>query len=279
MTEKLGTTLTKISRFSNGRRLLVLNALLGVATELGIVDLATAIEEARDNERATRKLERMWRLVRKKQSKGRGKAREIDIQLDRIISAMFGALSSRLAALDPSSELAGKIRALIDTYYPEGVAGITEAEYDDALAIIEEMNEDFATYSEEQLKELSIEYHVAELARLAPLFQVELNKTGGGFRFKTLYEARLEGHERLCELIGGILFFTRDRNNAAHVANRAALLAPILAADERVKARRKRKNGPDVEVDPNTGEELLDDDELVDEEGIDQDLDDAAENV
>ena len=40
------------------------------------------------------------------------------------------------------------------------------------------------------------------------------------------------------------------------MAARAALLAPIRDANARVAERRKRKNAPDVEVDPETGEEL-----------------------
>ena len=40
------------------------------------------------------------------------------------------------------------------------------------------------------------------------------------------------------------------------MAARAALLAPIREANDRVAARRKIKNAPDVDVDPETGEEL-----------------------
>ncbi len=280
MSEKQGTELSDLNRFSNGRRLFVLRAMKKLVTDLGMAELGGAVDWALSHERATRKLERRWRQVRKKQSQGRGKAKEIDIQLDRLIGSMFTALNAQLPPLDPESELAVRIRGFLDAYFPEGPAAITQAEYEDALAIIDEMNEDLAPLSEEQLKELTVLNHARELARLAPLFQAELDSPSAGFKFKTLREARLEGHERLCELVGGVLFFTRDRGNPENVEKRAALLAPVLEANERVKARRKRKNGPDVEVDPNTGEELLEDDVLADED-VDQDLDggDPPENA
>jgi len=281
MSEKKGTELSKLNRFSNGRRLFVLRKMHKLANELAMPELVTAAAWALTHERTTRKLERKWRQVREKRSRGRGKAQEIDIKLDRIIGAMFGALNNLLEPLDPASELAIKVRAFIDTYFPNGAEEITKAEFEDALAIIDEMNEDLAALTEEQLAELSILHHARGLAHFAPLFHAELDGPSDGFEFRTLLNARLEGHERLCELVGGVLFLTRDRDNPQNVEKRAALLAPVLDANERVSARRKRRNGPDVEVDPNTGEELLEDDVLVDEEDVDQDLDttDPTENV
>lgn len=53
---------------------------------------------------------------------------------------------------------------------------------------------------------------------------------------------------------------TRDEE---HVRKRTAILAPIVGLNERVRARRSRRSAPDVEADPETGEERL-----VTEDGV-----------
>ena len=72
MSEKQGTELSDLNRFSNGRRLFVLRAMKKLATDLGMAELGGAVDWALSHERATRKLERRWRQVRKKLSQGRG---------------------------------------------------------------------------------------------------------------------------------------------------------------------------------------------------------------
>src|SRR5690606_33071236 len=119
----------------------------------------------------------------------------------------------------------------------------------------EEMNEDFADFSEEQLRRLNITWHVGELARLAPQLAAALDQPREGMRFEEVRATREEGHEKLCELVATIVSQFRGRSEA-NVQARTALLAPVVEANERVSARRRRRNGPDVEVDPNTGEEL-----------------------
>lgn len=267
VTQRLATELTRLNRFSNGRRLFVLKKVLELAIAINLPGVVATAEWALAHERSTRKLERRWRTVRRQRAKGRGNAREVDIQLDRVIGAMLDSVRALLVTLDPASEHAAKARAFIDTYFPDGANAITNAEFEDALAIIEEMNEDFATYSEQDLSDLNIKFHVQELARLLPLFAAALNQPANPdeFRFEQLREARAEGHERLCELVAEIVGATRGRDTPEKLQQRAMLLAPIIEANERVAERRRRKNAPDVEVDPNTGEELEEGADLVDE--------------
>lgn len=244
-----------IARFSTGRRLFVIAQVLELARELGNVRLIARAEQALAFDRETREKESEWRRVRGNRSRARGNAVEIDRQLDRVIGAMHSSLHAVLVALDPRSAHAAKVRAFIDRYFPEGADAITNAEFEDALAIIEEMNEDFALLSEAERAELSITFHVPELARLAPQLSTELNKPTGGIRFATVSAARLEGHENLCTLASTIVAEYPGRK-PENVEACTKLLTPIFDANARVAERRKRKNGPDVDVDPDTGEEL-----------------------
>ena len=258
MTAAFIGALYTLLRFSNGRRIFVLKEVLAIATGLAKPRLTTRVEEALAFERNARKLERRWRRTKAKTSKARGEAKVLDAQLDRVISAMYASLQSVLATIDPRSAHAGKVRTFLDTYFPEGAEGITNAEFDDALSIIEEMNEDFALLSEDDIKELNITYQVPELARLGPLFAAELSRPEAShtIRFEKVSAARTQGHKKLCRIVSTIhAEYDEDDGPEAGEAQ-AALLAPILAANERVAQRRKRRNGPDVDVNPDTGEEL-----------------------
>ncbi len=244
-------------RFSNGRRLFVLQTLATIAAGLGNARLIERLEQALLFERELRKLEGDWRRARGNKSKARGRAAEIDAQLDRLIGSIYRTVQEALIPCPPGSDRAILIRNFLAHYFPEGAEGITQAEFEDALAIIQEMNEDFATLSEADMKTLNIANHVPELARLAPLFQIELNQpvAGGQVRFETISAARLEAHENLCGIVATIKSEFWGKEPEA-VAAREALLAPIRDANARVAERRKRKNAPDVDVDPETGEEL-----------------------
>ena len=248
--------LSSLLRFSNGRRLFVLKMLMTLATGLASPLLISRLEVALAFERSLRTLESDWRRTRGNRSTARGNAAVIDAQLDRLIGSIYRTVQEALVPLPAGSAAAIMVANFLLRYFPEGAEGITNAEFEDALAIIEEMNEDFAVLSDTDKGTLNITNHVPELARLAPLFAIELNRpVAGQVRFETVSEARLEGHEHLCGIVSTINseYWGKEPEK---VAAREALLAPIREANARVVERRKRKNAPDVEVDPETGEEL-----------------------
>lgn len=260
-------------RFSNGRRLFVLRQVLAVAKELANPKLVARTEAAIAHELELRKKERRWARTKGKKSKARGEAQVLDARIDRLLSSLYRTVESVLDAVDPTGEHAAMVRAFLAKYFPAGVQEITHSEFEDELNIIEEMNEDFATLSEDDIKKLNIGYHVPELARLAPLFAAELDKSeeGDAIRFSEVRAAREQGHLKLVKLVATIVSeYDEDEvpeDEKAQVAKaQADLLAPILAANARVAERRKRRNGADVEVDPDTGEELEDGVQILDTE-------------
>src|SRR5690606_19414825 len=136
-------------RFSSGRRLLVLRQVLSIAKELANPRLIARAEAAIAHELRLRRMERQWVRKKAKRSTARGNAKVIDQKLDRLLSSMHRTVEGVLETVDPESEHAAKVRAFLEEYFPAGVQEITNAQYEDALAIIEEMNEDFATFSED----------------------------------------------------------------------------------------------------------------------------------
>lgn len=264
--------LFRLLRFSSGRRLFVLRQVRKLASELANPRLLARVDAAIAHELHVRKLERQWVRTKSKRSTARGDAKLIDAKLDRLISSMYRTVEGLLDTIDPESEHAAKVRAFLDEYFPAGVQEITSAQYEDALAIIEEMNEDFATFSEDDIKALNISYHVPELARLTALFAAELDKYSpkNQVRFSKVRAAREEGHARLLKLVSAILVeydehdAEDDEKRKEIIAIQEQLLEPILDANERVAQRRKRRNAPDVEVDPETGEELGEDATILD---------------
>ncbi len=135
----------------------------------------------------------------------RGKAAQIDAQLDRLIGSIFRTVQEALVPLGSGSGAEIMVKAFLANYFPEGAAAITNAEFEDALAIIEEMNEDFALLSAADLQTLNITNHVPELARLAPLFAFELKSSEAGkVRFADVSAGRIQGHENLCGIVATI---------------------------------------------------------------------------
>lgn len=262
-------------RFSNGRRHFVLRQVLAVAKKLEDAALVTRIEAAIAHEVMLRGLERRWTRTKANRSKARGEAQVLDARIDRLLAAMYRSVESVLDAVNPKGEHAAMVHAFLAKHFPAGIQEITQAPYEDELNVIEEMNDDFAKLSEDEIKQLNIIHHVPELARLAPLFAAELDKAGDddAVRFTEVRAARELGHSKLLKIVSTIHSvydedFADDPVEAAKA--QADLLAPIMAANARVAERRRRRNGPDVEVDPDTGEELEDGGQVVVRDADDQ---------
>ena len=120
----------------------------------------------------------------------------------------------------------------------------------------------------DEASEMHVSPFVAQLARFVPLFEAELAQPGEQFRFDILRAAREVGHENLCTLIATILAEYPGRE-PENVQKRGALLAPIREQNERVRARKARRTAPDVDVDPETGEELLVTEDVLEPTGDD----------
>ena len=170
---------------------------------------------------------------------------------------MFTSVSSLKGALDSDSELAQRCGAFLDTYFPEGPAGITKREFEEQLGAMQEILRHIQAIDAAQAAEMHVTPFSDQLARLVPSFEAELAQPGEQFRFDILRTAREVGHENLCTLIAAILAGYPGRD-PEQVEKRHRLLAPLAEQNERVRVRMARRPAPDVAVDPETGRELVD---------------------
>lgn len=243
-------------RFSTGRRLFTLKVVLALARAHGNPLIIACSEEAIAFDEGTRATEAAWNRTRGRASAARGNAVEIDAQIDRQLVGMHTGVSALHGAARTDSPLWKLSGDFLAHNYPDGPGVITNSAFEDELETVEEMLKDIVAMRPEDVAALAISYYVGELTRLAPLLATELSTPTEGMRFEAVRAAREEGHENLCTLIGAIVSQYRGRT-AENASIRAALLAPINAQNERVAERRRKRASPDVDVDPETGEEIV----------------------
>lgn len=256
-----------LNQFSTGRRLFTFNEVVRLSRKLKLksAKLKGSLERAIANDLETRRLEGQWREAKVKTKTGRGRSAAVGNRVKRAI----GGLHQTLIALidededdDDERARAAEAQALLDKHLPEGAAAITNQDAEDLLSAVEEMNGDFARLSKTQRERLNITIHVDRLAKLATLFATELGRSPANMEFKELSTARASGHEALCKLVSTIispLVIGRgeyQEEDPETVETRAALLAPVFAQNTKISERRKTSPAPDVDVDPDTGEEI-----------------------
>lgn len=243
-------------RFSTGRRLFTLSQLRARAAERGDETLVQRIDEAIEHDRETVRLEGLWEKARRQTSRARGRAVELDQRIDRLLGAMHTTVSVLLSTLPPESERARRARGFLDRFFPAGAAAIVNSAFEDQLAVLEHMTEALGAMDRAALDELNVAHFARELAELTPQFKTELSQPSEGFRFDKLRAARDRGHRNLLVLVATIIA-QHPGSEPAEVGARRALLAPIAEQNARIRAARRRApRGPDVEVDPQTGEEI-----------------------
>lgn len=240
--------------FSSGRRVFTGKRVLEACDTWSNPFVRERVEWALAHDRNTITLERRWRRTRGK-SVARGRAVEIDRRIDYVISGAYQSVLLVRRPLDPTDPVAIKADAFLEEYFADGAEPITNAEFEDALAIIEDMNDDFAVMPKTDLEDLNIVPFVRQLAVLAPAFEAELTLPNTKMRFSELRKARAEGQRRLEIVLSAIIAsFHQDTPEDIEAFN--GLIAPILDQNARIAARRKSSPAADVDVDPNTGEEL-----------------------
>lgn len=245
----------KTYNFSTGRRLYAIGQVRRAAAELGDELITRRADEALEHDRGTLEKERRWKIAKQQKSAGRGQAAALDNRLDRVLSGMHASVAALRGALDPDDALTQRCDRFLATYFPEGPGAITNLEFEDQLGAMKNIAEHLAEMDADEARQMHISPFREQLAALLPLFETELEEPGEQFRFQVLRAARAVGHEKLCELIATIVAHYPGRE-PENVEKRQRLYAPIAEQNERVRARNARRPSPDVEVDPETGEEL-----------------------
>lgn len=123
---------------SAGRRVVVIEAILKVARQRGDAELIAAAEAAVEPTRKAFRLMRLWHTQRDKSQRSRPDAAAIDNALDRAISRVRNRAAdfADMPDDDPSVTMANDF---IDTFFPDGVAAITNQPYEEQLVDTEEL--------------------------------------------------------------------------------------------------------------------------------------------
>lgn len=240
-----------------GRRLFALKALLNEANRLGSAELAAKCQRAIDTDRQTQRVERAWRQQKSAPGKSRGDAVDLDRQIDALWGAMHSVVRGQMVGDDPLSH---KAATFMHEVFPDGLAGLVKRSFEEQLAEQESLLERFAPGTGDlagHIDALGLRRHVDQLNPLVDAFAHELQLQNNPTTWGDVTQARSAGLNAFASALFLVLC-TWDEDSPQHAAQRAACLAEYHRQDALV-AEALRRRRPVVDIDPDTGEELAED--------------------
>ncbi len=268
-----------INRMPTGRALYALKEMHKVASQRGLEDVEAATEVAVEQGNRAVRVEFSYEQSRADNSDARGKAVELDNRLD----AQIGAIQSLVAARkvgDEDDPVVKAARRVLEVVFPRGVAPIIHQSFEVQLGIMKVMLETFDGDLASEVELLGIEREVQRMGQLVEAFEEELATAEANVTtFDEVREARELLHEYVAIVVGQVIAAYPSLDETA-TRERESLLAPLNDQQERVAADYRRRRRV-TDVDPDTGEELQEDDEPIidDAPPIDAELDEDSEVV
>lgn len=216
--------------------------------EAALDALAPAVDAARQAANATLDIQLRWEQT-KDASRSRGAASKLDNQIDRTIAGLAAVAKANINSLpaDHPAHIASK--AVLHIAVPQGVAHVTQMRFEDELAAVQRMLKHLDPAA---VQAANVEYQVAELARLAPLFEAELSKRVERVDYDSV-RAQLAVLQRAV-----IVFVVQAAARWAAPADSETLnaaLAPMLDQVDRIRDARSRRRRV-LDVDPESGVEI-----------------------
>lgn len=246
--------------FSTGRRLFALKQVKQAAETAGFAALATHCDAAIAHDNSVRTLEARW-LGQNPEALHSPEARQIDLLVDTALGALRDGIDAAARGSAPDDPLGAAAVKLNDTLYPAGnVAAITTLPMIEELAQVERIVEAAGSPAwSATVQDLGVSRQVARLAALLPSYRAALGAPAGKVSFAEVKDARARGQVLLLQAAAMILG-RHPSDEPADLAGRKALLGPILAQNEAIRAYlRARRSVEDVnpdtgEVEPGSGE-------------------------
>ncbi len=241
--------------FSTGRRLFAMAQVQAVARDMGLTPLVKHLASAIAQDQKTHQLEIAWAMAQHAPPKDGGRAKRVDVQVDRTLVAIRDAVQAQIDGADASDkELVTQLEGMLAAFFPTGVVDVITLTFPDELAavdrIVHKLKNEYATLA----KEIGIERLAKHLTKLAADYRAALEETseGGGPRFDEVRAARAAGQEKLLEAVAMIVGLFPS-STKEHVAARTALLGPILKQNEAIRQYLRARRALE-DVDPETGE-------------------------
>jgi len=244
--------------FSTGRRTFAMQQLHKVAKDMKLAALATHVAAAIKNDRKTYDLELAWASSQRAPaapSADAGKAKRVDAQVDRALTALRDAAQAQRDGADPAAEkdLVSSIDAMLTSLFPKGVGDVTSLSFVDELNAVDRIVAKLRGEHAALVADLGLGRLTERLAKLAVEYRAALEApSAGGPRFDEVRAARAAGQERMLEAVAMILG-AYPHGTKEDVAARRALLAPILEQNEAIRQYLRSRRAVE-DVNPDTGD-------------------------
>lgn len=245
-----------------GRRIFVLKAVQKVAADYGLNDLEEQCDKAIADDEKTLELERRYKRQQKQPaSRGRGDAAGVDRVIDGLLGAMHAIADGQAFGDD---ETAKKARHFLAEVFPVGLGGLVRLPFEEQLAVEENLLKRFAGDLEETVRLLGLERHVAHLKELVPEFRAELERSPDKVvTYEDIRKARAAGLDRFAAVVFRVLA-ENGGSSRAQREQRQTLLAEYHRQND-IIARANRNSRGVVDIDPETGEEMNEEEVLLEE--------------
>jgi len=211
---------------------------------------------------ATQLLEERWKGSRGELLHG-GEARSLSAELDRALGGLDATLGSALQAWGAHTPQGQSAALAREGVFPKGVASVIRlpyAEKAEAVSVILRKADGDAELSE-ALRQVQVD-QLVERVREVHARYLEVLQPGLAPSFEELERARNVAHERFCALVCLVAGRWGDADPESEEGR--ALARALLVVEEQNRSirvwYRRRRRVPSV--DPETGEEFVDDDEI-----------------
>jgi len=249
--------------FPTGRALFALRLTREAAVRLADDLLVVKVDRAIALADRARQLERQWEVVRTRGNSGAGRELvDADNTLDGEVAAfdrVLTAEANRWKRRDPDKT--ARITATRQVLFPQGVAKVINAVYEEELAAVDDLralcdpkHERHDATAVQVVGELGLEADLTELGRLADALRVLMQRNAPDrLDFKAVRAGRAELQDALTAVFVQVLATTEPTDaDPSAGGRRAALLKAILEQDEDIRNYNTRSQlVPDV--DPATG--------------------------
>lgn len=257
MVEQMLQRLDELDALESSKAERIRNALVG-ARQAGQKVLRTEFEYAQ---------------TRDHNSRARGNAVALDNSLDTQLTDMRDLAAIRARSKDARVAKAGQL--ILTTAFPRGARAITSLSFEAQLGVMQTMRKALRGELREAVETVGMTAEVARFSNDIDLFRDELaiaEKPVTSWDQVTADRERL--HEMTCLVVVQVLSAFDDLDDAEAIKTREWLLAPFREQQQRVLDAYRRRRRP-LDVDPATGEEILDSGPVV-ADPIDEDLEEEV---
>jgi len=253
-------------KLPTGRRIFTMKAIRRIADDLGDAGIAARCDRSIATDEKTLRVEMDYRYGKKFSSNARGFSTEVDRQIGAVWNAIQAIAQGHTVGEDV---VATQATDFLNEVFPNGLAALVQTSFEDRLAEMDILLNRFdaSTLSgdlAEHVDAMGIRRQVEQLNTLMPKFRAELEKGRvAKITFAEVKRTRLDSLDIFASAILAVLT-AYDTNTAQDVAQRENYLAEFHRQNNNHAAAYRRGHGS-LDVDPNTGEALIDGNPVVEE--------------